>query len=580
MAPTAAEPHPEGLQLISKAVGPLPLLNRFLERLGIERFFGERVPAGDRRQKLAPAVGLGVLLRNVLLARRPLYGLAEWAGRFEPPLLGLAGQAPQYFNDDRVGRCLDALFRADRATLMTEIVVHAVEEFDLDLSQLNNDSTTVTFTGEYALADGKPARGRPTHRIIQGHNKDFRPDLKQLLFILTTTADGAVPIFSHVDHGNTSDDTTHIRTWESLRKLTGTADFRYVADCKLCTVQNLSYIATHGGRFVTVIPATWREHAQFHTWLRSHAAPWIEVLRKANLRRKDGPPDVYRGYEHPLRSAQGFRVLWYWSSQKETLDRLAREHRIEAADKALQALAARVGAPRSRLKSLEQVSAAAQKILQEKQVERFIRAEVTLLEEERFTQATRGRPGPRTAYIRHPHQRPVLHWQSDAQALLDEARTDGVFPLITNDEQLTLKGALEAYKHQPSLEKRHEQLKSVLQVRPVMLKNHLRIEAFLFLYFLALMTEALIERDIRARMRTLGIKKLPLYPEERPCAAPTTERLFELFADLRRHRLVDETGRVRQRFYDKLTEPQRTVLRLFKLSAQEYLSAAEEPPAA
>ena len=47
---------------------------------------------------------------------------------------------------------------------------------------------------------GPSAGGRPTHRIIQGHNRDFRPDLKQLLFILTTTADG-VPIFSHVDHG-------------------------------------------------------------------------------------------------------------------------------------------------------------------------------------------------------------------------------------------------------------------------------------------------------------------------------------------------------------------------------------------
>jgi transposase len=554
------EPQPEGLQLVSKAVGPLPLLNRFLERLSIEQFFGKRVPAGDRRQRLAPAVGLGVLLRNILLARRPLYGLAEWAGRFEPALLGLT--APQYFNDDRVGRCLDALFRSDRATLMTEIVVHAVEEFDLDLDQIHNDSTTITFTGQYPEADGKPSRGIPTHRITHGVNKDFRPDLKQLLFILTTTADGAVPIFSHVDHGNTTDDTTHIRTWDALRKLCGTADFRYVADSKLATAQNLSHIATHGGRFVTVIPATWREHAQFHAWLRSHAPPWVEVLRRPNLRRKDAPPDVYRGYEHPLRTAQGFRVLWYWSSQKDTLDRAAREHRIAAADRALQALSARVGAPRSRLKNLEQVNAAAQKILTEKQVERFIHAEVTLLEEEHFTQATRGRPGPRTAYIRHPHQRPVLHWQSDAQALLDEARTDGVFPLVTNDEKLTLKEALEAYKHQPSLEKRHEQLKSVLNVRPVMLKNHLRIEAFLFLYFLALMTEALIERDIRARMRKLGIKKLPLYPEERPCAAPTTERLFELFADLRRHRLVDESGRVHQRFYDTLSEPQRAVLRL------------------
>lgn len=573
---STSPPHPESLQLVSKAVGPLPLLNRFLERLKIERFFGELVPAGDRRQKLVPAVGLGVLLRNILLARQPLYGLAEWANRFEPALLGLTAEAPQSFNDDRVGRCLDALFRCDRSTLMTEIVVHAVEEFDLQLRELHNDSTTVTFTGQYAQADGQPARGHPTHRITHGINKDFRPDLKQLLFILTTTADGAVPIFSHVDHGNTTDDTTHIRTWESLRKLTGGADFLYVADCKLCTNQNLAHIASHGGRFVTVIPATWREHAQFHAWLRSHAAPWVEVLRRADPRHKDGPPDIYRGYEHPLRTSQGFRVLWYFSSQKETLDRATREHRIAAADKALQILAARVGAPRSRLNSLEQVSAAAQKILTDKQVERFLHVDVTLLEEQSFTQANRGRPGPRTAYIRHQHQRPVLHWHSDAQALLEEARTDGVFPLISNDETLTLKDALEAYKHQPSLEKRHQQLKSVLAVRPVLLKNHLRIEAFLFLYFLALMTEALIERDIRARMRKLGIDKLPLYPEERPCAAPTTERLFELFADLRRHRLIDDTGHVHHRFYDKLSDPQQTVLRLFNISPQQYLSTAEE----
>ena len=61
---------------------------------------------------------------------------------------------------------------------------------------------------------------------------------------------------------------------------------------------------------------------------------------------------------------------------------------------------------------------------------------------QRFTQASRRRPGPRTAYIRHSHQHPVLHWHSDAQALPQEARTDGVFPLISNDETLTLKDAL------------------------------------------------------------------------------------------------------------------------------------------
>jgi transposase len=564
-----------GLQLVSKVVGSLPLLNRFLERLQIERFLGKFVPAGDRRQKLAPAIGLGVLLRNILLSRRPLYGLAEWAQRYDAPLLGLPTDVPEFLNDDRVGRSLDALFLADRATLMTEIVVHAVHEFQLDLSQLQNDSTTVTFTGEYSEAAGKPARGHPTHRITYGTNKDHRADLKQLLFVLTTTAEGAVPIWAHVDHGNTTDDVTHIDTWDTLRKLSGSPNFLYVADCKLCSGKNLSHIAGHGGRFVTVIPATWREHAQFHEWLRANDAPWVELLRKPNARRQEDPADIYRGYEHPLRTSQGFRVVWIWSSQKEALERGARANRIEAAQKALEALSARIGQPRSRLKTFNQVTEAVQKVLHENQVERWIKTEVKVLEEDRFTQAARGRPGPQTAYVRQKHQKFSLHWQSDAQALLDEARTDGIFPLISNDEKMSVKEVLLAYKHQPALEKRHEQFKSVLQVRPMMLKNHLRIEAFLFLYFLALLTEALIERETRQRMRKLNIKQMPLYPEERACTAPTTERIFELFEDLRRHRLIDKAGHVHQRFYDELSEPQRSVLRLFKLSPQQYLSDAE-----
>jgi len=37
----STQPHPESVRLLSKAIGPLPLLNRFLKRLDIERFFAE-----------------------------------------------------------------------------------------------------------------------------------------------------------------------------------------------------------------------------------------------------------------------------------------------------------------------------------------------------------------------------------------------------------------------------------------------------------------------------------------------------------------------------------------------------------
>jgi hypothetical protein len=85
--------------------------------------------------------------------------------------------------------------------------------------------------------------------------------------------------------------------------------------------------------------------------------------------------------------------------------------------------------------------------------------------------------------------------------------------------------------------------------------------------------------DMSLSFSLTSVYKLPLYLEERPCAAPTTERLFELFADLRRHRLLDDTGHVHQRFYDKLNDPQLTVLRLFSISPQQYLSTAEESAA-
>ena len=62
-----------------------------------------------------------------------------------------------------------------------------------------------------------------------------------------------------------------------------------------------------------------------------------------------------------------------------------------------------------------------------------------------------------------------------------------------------------SYKYQPTLENRHRFLKSSLEVVPVNLNNPARIEALLFLYFIALLVHALIEREVRRTMETRGI---------------------------------------------------------------------------
>ena len=114
-------------------------------------------------------------------------------------------------------------------------------------------------------------------------------------------------------------------------------------------------------------------------------------------------------------------------------------------------------------------------------------------------------------------------WQAvvtvDQQAVRTSAVTDGVFPLITNlpsDTHPPLE-VLKIYKDQAFVEKRHEPLKSVAEVVPVNFKSHARIDAFLFLFSVALTIGALLERQLRNAMAAHQIDSLPIYPEGRSC---------------------------------------------------------------
>jgi len=55
----------------------------------------------------------------------------------------------------------------------------------------------------------------------------------------------------------------------------------------------------------------------------------------------------------------------------------------------------------------------------------------------------------------------------------------------------------------------------------VFVKDEGRIEALFTLYFLALLVQALIERELRLAMKREKIEQLPLYPEQRQCLPAT-----------------------------------------------------------
>jgi transposase len=560
-------------ELASERLGPLPLINELIGQLELERLLDRHVPTTDRRCRLAYAKALGVLLRSVLIEREPIYRHEALVQSFAPGLFGIEPAETERVCDDNLGRALDQLFLADRAALLTEVVVTMSRRFGVRLDELHNDSTSVQFAGQYRGAWGRRRWGKRAPWITYGFSKDHRPDLKQLLFILTTTADGGVPVQFRCADGNTNDSITHIESWEALRRAAGRADFLYVADCKLCSYENTSHIDGQGGRFVTVMPRSRKEDEWFRRWVQTREVTWEQVWDRPNPRRRYGPRDRWFVHRCELPSQEGWPVIWVYSTLLALHQRQRRLEQLQHATEQLADLDRRLQGPRPRRQVRRQLAQQVQDILERLNVTDYLRVEFWTEERHRFRQEHRGRAGPQTRFRRDTQRRIRLRWTLQQDRIDYDQKTDGMYPLLTNDRTLTPRQVLEAHKRQPCIEKRFEQLKSVHEIAPVFLKSESRIEAFFFLYFLALLLQALAERQLRQGMQRAGIEELPLYPEERYCRRPTFLQLLRLFALAERH-VLRKNNTVVQVFPSSLSDLQREVLRLLGVPTERYLAAS------
>ena len=259
------------------------------------------------------------------------------------------------------------------------------------------------------------------------------------------------------------------------------------------------------------------------------------------------------------------------STQKTRIDADIRQQRIERGLDALAALNQRLAGPKSRLRDRASVEQAATAAIAGAQAERWITTTVTETTEETIRQEKRGRPGKDTRYRKLTRTHWHVEHAIDTAKVAYDAASDGCFPLITNDHELTAIELLAAYRYryQPHLEKRHHQLKSVQHAAPVLIKNPERIEALFLCQYIALLCCCLIERDLRNAMADQQIAQLPLYPEHRACAQPTADRVLELFAGLARHHLTRD-GQHIQTFPPQLTTLQQQILRLLDVPTSAY----------
>lgn len=540
-------------------MGELPLIKSIIERLGLREIFAQYIKR-HKNEKIPALDSLMMLLFNITCGRQPLYELEEWVEHIHPKIFGHDSFKKGTINDDRFGKALDKLYMADRATIMTRIVMAMIKLTDLDLRQIHNDSTTIKAYGKI------PGRTRTGLKLEYGHSKDYRPDLKQIVYNLTISADGAVPVHYKTYGGSRTDDTIHIETWNTLRQIAGQPSFLYVADSKVCTRKQLSHIVTYGGRVVTIIPETWKEVEAFKTELRQKKKRRIIICRRV-IPENSNQVEYFSCYQGDHRTIKDhYKIHWIFSSEKKKRDQKDREKVLKKIEHELAELSGKLNT--RKLKTREEILKKVDRLLDERGAKKYFHVTLTAIEEEYKKQIGIGRPGRKTKFRTVSKEIYSLSYTRNQKILKEERNVDGIFPLLSTDPDITPKEALLAYKYQPRLEKRFTQFKSIHKAAPLLFKKIERVEGIMFLFFIALMVQALIEREVRLKMKDNKISALPIYPEQRIAYHPTTAKIFDRFAGISVYYL--KQGRNIKRYQDELSELQKEIITILGMSEKDY----------
>jgi transposase len=203
--------------------------------LGLDRLCAEVMPVG-RADAPWPTVAAVLVMARLCEPSSELH-IAEDFYR-TTALEDMLELPSEQVNDDRLYRALDRLLPHKRA-IEEHLQKRLGELFDLEYDLLLYDVTSTFFEG---LAEGNPQAKR-------GHSRDHRPDCKQVCIALVVTRDG-VPLSYEVFDGNRVDVTTVEEIVGVMEARFGLADRVWVMDRGMMSRKNIAWLQKAGRKYV------------------------------------------------------------------------------------------------------------------------------------------------------------------------------------------------------------------------------------------------------------------------------------------------------------------------------------------
>ena len=232
-----------------------PVLGQLMNEMNLAETINKVAGADDSQAKIDVGTFVCLMIHNLLGdVNIRLYTMDDFFEDKALPLLipWKTDIDIDEINDDRAARVLDAIWEADPQKVFSAAANQAILLHKLETDVIHGDTTSKSFYGAFENLDMDVFAPIVTF----GNTKDHRPDLKQLIFGVGTTADG-IPVVGEVADGNESDKTLNGRWVKSLKSVLGKdiQDFLlYIADSALVTTPNLSLMREYHIDLISRLP--------------------------------------------------------------------------------------------------------------------------------------------------------------------------------------------------------------------------------------------------------------------------------------------------------------------------------------
>jgi transposase len=239
--------------------------------LKFDEFCAEHMPEG--RESVAWSTMAAILaIARLCEPSSELHIAEDWYRR--TALEDLLGVPAELVNDDRLYRALDKLL--PHKTAFEQHLRHRLGElFSLDYDLLLYDVTSTYFEGQ--------VRGNPQAK--RGHSRDQRPDCKQVCIALVVTREG-IPLGYEVFDGNRVDVTTVEEIVSTMEERFGIAGRVWVMDRGMTSASNIAWLQQTGRRYLIGAPKS--ELKKFATQIVD-AHDWQTVREGVEAKLCQGP---------------------------------------------------------------------------------------------------------------------------------------------------------------------------------------------------------------------------------------------------------------------------------------------------